>query len=149
MNQQQDQLMFLIVLNRDDQRRSKAWLRFDIIVSDRRITIFVDFEISHCFIARRIVDLLRLKLQHIFERVRLESDKTVDVVDIARLSWCKDKFHMTTKCVVLDMKNDLILDENFWRKYRLTFNYETLELRVRNENREYELSKMKNQRSRL
>ena len=76
MNQQQDQLMFLIVLNRDDQRRSKAWLRFDIIVSDRRITIFVDFKISHCFIVRRIVDLLKLKLQHIFEKLLRKDAET-------------------------------------------------------------------------
>ena len=143
MNQQQNQLMLLIVLNRDDQRKSKAWLRFDIIVSDRRITIFVDFEISHCFIARRIIDLLRLKLQHIFERVRLESDKIIDVVDIARLSWYKDEFHTIIECVVLDMKNDLILNENFWREYRLTSDYETLELRVKDENRKYKRSKIK------
>ena len=50
---------------------------------------------------------------------------------------------------MLDMKNDLILNKNFWQEYRLNFDYETLELRVRNEDEKYVFSKMKNQRSRL
>ena len=38
---------------------------------------------------------------------------------------------MIVKYDVLDIKNDLILDENFWREYRLIFGYETLEIGVK------------------
>ena len=35
------------------------------------------------------------------------------------------------------MKNDLILGENFWQEYRLIFNYDTLSIRVTNDNEKY------------
>ena len=49
------------------------------------MSIFIDLKASHCFIVQRIVDLLKLKLQHIFEKMRLKKIKIVDVVDIIQL----------------------------------------------------------------
>ena len=123
--------IFLIILNKSSKEKSKAWLRFDIEHENKRITIFVDFDATHCFITRRIIDLLRLKLQLFSNRVQLESDKSVDVVDVTKFTWRKSEFYISTSCVILNIKNDLILDENFWKKYRLTSDYETMSIRVR------------------
>ena len=35
------------------------------------------------------------------------------------------------------MKNDLILNENFWQKYYLIFDYDTLNIRVTNDDEKY------------
>ena len=129
--------MFLIVIERNDRRRFNAWLRFDIVVRRQRVSIFVDSNVSHCFIVQRIVDLLKLKLQHISDRVRLEEDKIVDVVGIIQLQWSRDGFHIITECIVLNMENDLILGENFWQEYRLIFDYDMLGIRVTSDGEEY------------
>ena len=44
----------------------------------------------------------------------LKRDKIVDVVDIIQLQWNRDEFHIIIKYIILNMKNDLILNENFW-----------------------------------
>ena len=73
--------MKLICLN-ENKRISKTWLRFDIdIKNDRKVLTFVNSNVSHYFIAQRIVDQLRLKLQYFFDKIRLKNDKIVDVVD--------------------------------------------------------------------
>ena len=122
--------IFLIILNKSSKEKSKAWLRFDIKYESKRITIFVDFNVTYCFIARRIVDLLRLKLQLFSDRVQLENDKSIDIVDITKFTWRKNEFHISTSCMILNMKNDLILNENFWKKYRLTSDYKIISIRV-------------------
>ena len=45
--------------------------------------------------------------------MRLKKNKTVNVVDIIQLQWNRDEFHIITECIILNMKNDLILNENF------------------------------------
>ena len=55
-------LMKLICLNKNE-RISKTWLRFDIdIENNRKISTFVNSNVSYYFIAQRIVDQLKLKL---------------------------------------------------------------------------------------
>ena len=38
---------------------------------------------------------------------------------------------------MLNIKNDLILNENFWQKYCLISDYNTLNIRITNDNRKY------------
>ena len=141
--------MFLINLNAN-RRMSKAWLRFDVNAKkERRVAVFANSDVFHCFIAQRIVDLLRLKLQHFFGKVQLKSDKIVDVVDFTKFSWGKDEFHTIIDCLIFNMDNDLILDENFWQKYRLVFDYNTLDMRVTDGNQKFLLASMKDHNSRL
>ena len=81
--------------------------------------------------------------------MQLESDKFVDVVDVTKFTWRKSEFHISTSCVILNMKNDLILDENFWKKYRLTSDYETISIRVWQNEKQHVLSSIVDHRSRL
>ena len=69
--------------------------------------------------------------------MRLKKDKIVDVVNIIQLQWNRDEFHIIIECIILNMKNDLILSENFWQKYRLIFDYDTLSIRVTNNDEKY------------
>ena len=141
--------MFLINLN-VNERMSKTWFRFDVDAKEeRRIAVFVDSNVSHCFIAQRIVDFLRLKLQHFSDRVQLKNDKTVDVVDFTKFNWSKNEFHTIIDCLILNMNNDLILNENFWQKYRLVSDYNTFDMRVTDENQKFLLASMKNHSFRL
>lgn len=139
-----DRFMVLTCLDRCDQRRPKAWLRFDIDVNGTRISVFADSGASHCFIAKRIVDLLGLEVQHSSGRVRLEGGKTVDVVGSTKLKWSKGGFHTNTDCIVLDMENDLILGENFWQEYRLSPDYDTMGVKVKDGKTEYCLNGIEN-----
>ena len=142
-------LMRLICLN-ENKRISNAWLRFDINVkNDRRISTFANSNVSHCFIAQRIVDQLKLKLQYFLNKIRLKNDKTIDVVDFVSYEWNKNKFHTIFDYLVFNIKNDLILNENFWQKYRLIFDYDTLKMRVTNKNNIHLLSSILNNRSHL
>ena len=50
---------------------------------------------------------------------------------------------------MLNMKNDFILDENFWQNYRLCSDYEILEIRINDNEKEHLLSDMNARRSRL
>ena len=129
--------MFLIIIEKSDRRRFNAWLRFNIVVKEQRVSIFVDSNVSYCFIVQHIVDLLKLKLQHISDKMRLKKDKIVDVVDIIQLQWGRDEFHIIIECIILNMENDLILGENFWQKYCLIFDYDTLNIRVTNDDEKY------------
>ena len=129
--------MFLIVIKRNDRRKFNAWLRFNIIVKKQQMSIFVNSSASHCFIIQHIVDLLKLKLQHIFDRMWLKKNKTIDIVDIIQLQWNRNEFHIIIECIILNMKNDLILNENFWQKFYLIFNYDTLNIRVTNDDKKY------------
>ena len=43
------------------------------------------------------------------------------------------------------MKNDLILSENFWQKYRLTFDYDTMKVRIRFKKNEFIFASIDNQ----
>ena len=125
-------------------------MRFDIdIENDRKISTFANSNISHCFIAQRIIDQLKLKLQYFFDKMRLKSDKIVDVVDFVSYKWNKNEFYTIFDYLVFNMKNDLILNENFWQKYRLIFDYDTLKMRVTNENNIYLFSSISNDRSHL
>ena len=47
--------------------------------------MFANSKVFHCFIAQRIVNQLRLKLQQFFDKVRLKSDKTINVVDSTQI----------------------------------------------------------------
>ena len=49
------------------------------------MSIFVNLNVLHYFIIQRIIDLLKLKLQHIFDKMRLKKNKIVDVVNIIQL----------------------------------------------------------------
>ena len=69
--------------------------------------------------------------------MQLKKNKTVDVVDITQLQWNRDEFHTIIECIILNMKNDLILNENFWQKYCLIFNYDTLSIRITNDDKKY------------
>lgn len=122
--------MFLSSLDKTEERPKKTWLRFDVVDGQYRITVFADSGATHCFIARRVVDLLGLELEHASGEVRLEGGKSVDVVGAVNYTWRKGGFQTTTRCIVLDMENDLILGENFWQEYRLSPDYETLGVRV-------------------
>ena len=90
-----------------------------------------------------------MKLQHIFDRMRLKKDKIVDIVDIIQLQWNRDEFHTITECIILNMKNDLILNENFWQEYCLIFDYDTLDIRVTNDDEKYFLFNIKINHSHL
>ena len=81
--------------------------------------------------------------------MRLKEDKIVDIVDIIQLQWNRDEFHIIIKCIILNMKNDLILNENFWQKYRLIFDYDTLNIRVTNDDEKYFFSDIKINHSHL
>ena len=141
--------MFLIIIERSDRRKFNAWLRFDIIVKRQRMSIFVDSNVSYCFIVQRIVDLLKLNLQHIFDKVQLKKNKIVNVVDIIQLQWNRDEFHIIIECIILNIKNDLILNENFWQEYYLIFDYDTLSIRVTNNDEKYFLFNIKINHSHL
>ena len=67
----------------------------------------------------------------------MKKNKIVDVVDIIQLQWNRDEFHIIIECIILNMKNDLILNENFWQKYCLIFDYNTLNIRVINDDEKY------------
>ena len=74
-------LIKLICLN-ENKRISKTWLRFNIdIESDRKILTFANLNVSYYFIAQRIIDQLKLKLQYFFNKIRLKNNKIIDVVD--------------------------------------------------------------------
>ena len=147
--QSEDELVFLTSLDAN-RRMPKAWLRFDVNAEKkRRVVVFANSNVFYCFIVQRIVDLLKLKLQHFFDRVQLESGKIVDVVGFTKFSWGKDGFHTITDCLVLNMDNDLILGENFWQKYRLVFDYNTLGMRVTDGGQEFLLASMEDHSSRL
>ena len=75
--------------------------------------------------------------------MRLKKNKIVDVVDIIQLQWGRGEFHIIIKCIILNMKNDLILGENFWQKYHLTFDYDILNIRVTNDGEKYFLFDIK------
>ena len=81
--------------------------------------------------------------------MRLKKDKTVDVVDIIQLQWDRGGFHIIIECIILNMKNDLILDENFWQKYHLIFDYDTLSIRVINDDEKYSFFDIKINHSHL
>ena len=53
-------------------------------MNDVRVTIFADSSVIHCFIVKRLVDQLELKIQFFFDSVRLKSDKFVDVIDFTK-----------------------------------------------------------------
>ena len=139
-------LMKLICLN-ENKRISKTWLRFNIdIKNDRKVLTFANSNVSHCFIAQHIVNQLRLKLQYFFDKMRLKNNKIVDVVDFVSYKWNKNKFYTIFDCLIFNIKNDLILNENFWQKYRLIFDYDTLKIRVTNKNNIYLFSNISNDR---
>ena len=54
---------FLAEMNVTD-RCSPQWLRFDAVMNEDRIHVFVDSGASHCYLAKRIVDRLGLELEH-------------------------------------------------------------------------------------
>ena len=85
---------------------------------------------------------MKLKLQHFFDKVRLKSDKTVDVVNSIQISWIKNEFRITIDYMMLNMKNDFILNENLWQNYRLCFNYDVFEIKVMNNEIKYSLFDM-------
>ena len=143
-----DEMMILICLNKNDQRRSKTWLRFDVDANDIKVIIFADSDVIHCFIVKRFVDLLELKLQLFSDKMRLKSDKSVDVMSFTKFKWSKNEFHIETECIILNMKNDLILNENFWQKYRLFFDYDIMKIKIRAEEIEFTFNDIEN-RSRL
>ena len=81
--------------------------------------------------------------------MQLKNDKIVDVVDFTKFNWNKNEFHTIIDCLIFNMNNDLILNENFWQKYRLIFDYNTFDMRVTNENQKFLFANMKNHNSRL
>ena len=46
--------------------------------------------------------------------MRLKSDKIIDVVNLIQIFYIKHKFRITIDCMILNMKNDFILNKNFW-----------------------------------
>ena len=87
-----------------------------------------------------------MKLQYFFDKIRLKNNKIVDVVNFVSYKWNKNEFHTIFDYLVFNIKNDLILNENFWQKYRLIFDYDTLKIRVTNENNIYLFSNISNNR---
>ena len=69
--------------------------------------------------------------------MRLKKNKIINVVDIIQLQWNRDEFYIIIECIILNMKNDLILSENFWQKYCLIFDYNMLNIRVTNDDKKY------------
>ena len=108
----------------------ERWMRFDLEVSGQSLEAFADSGATHCFIAKRIVNLLGLELQQSSGRVRLEGGKTVDILGATELQWSYGTFSTTTSCKVLDMDHDLILGEDFWKEYRLVPDYDTLGVQI-------------------
>ena len=53
------------------------------------------------------------------------------------MQWDRDEFHIITEYIILNIKNNLILSENFWQKYRLIFDYDTLNIHVTNNDEKY------------
>ena len=147
--QARNDLMKLICLNFHSKRMSKTWLRFDMKAHDYTVSIFVNSETSHCFFAQRIVNQLKLKLQQFFDKMRLKSDKIVSIIDFTQITWSKKKFHIIINCKMLDMKNDFILNENFWQNYRLCFDYDTFDCKITNKKEKHLLHDMNFDRSRL
>ena len=74
--------------------------------------------------------------------MRLKSDKIVDVVNSIQIFWIKDEFRITIDCMMLNMKNDLILNENFWQNYRLCLDYDIMSVKVMNNEIEHSLYDM-------
>ena len=59
------------------------------------------------------------------------------------------KIHIIIDCKMLNMKNDFILNENFWQNYRLCFDYDTLECEIKNNEIKHLLHDMNFDRSRF
>ena len=74
--------------------------------------------------------------------MRLKNDKIIDVVDSIQIFWIKNKFRITIDYIMLNMKNDLILNENFWQNYRLCFDYDIMNVKIMNNEIEYSLYDM-------
>ena len=81
--------------------------------------------------------------------MRLKNDKIVSIVDFIQITWNKKKFHIIIDCKILNMKNDFILNENFWQNYRLYFDYDTFECKIKNNEVKHLLHDMNFDRSRV
>ena len=71
--------------------------------------------------------------------MRLKNDKIVDVVDSTQIFWIENEFRITIDCIMLNMKNDLILNENFWQNYRLCLDYDIMNVKIMNNEIEHSL----------
>ena len=141
--------MYLICLNENNKRISKTWLRFDVNVNDHSISTFENSKIFHCFLTQRIINQLNLKLQQFFNKMRLKNDKIVDVVNFCEITWNKDEFYILIHCTMLNIKDDLILNENFWQNYRLNLDYNTLKVKIYDKKMKHLFANMNFNRSRF
>ena len=81
--------------------------------------------------------------------MRLKNDKIVDVVDSTQIFWIENEFRITIDCIMLNMKNDLILNENFWQNYRLCLDYDIMNVKIMNNEIKHSLYDMHSNFSRF
>ena len=125
-------------------RCAHEWLRFDASMHQHRVHIFVDSGASNCYLSKRIVDQLGLEMKRTEERsvVHLEGGKTIPTLGFVQAMWQKNGFSDCTKFIVLDMRNDVILGQDFWIKYQLVPDYVSLRVRVHINKTEYHLHRL-------
>ena len=95
------------------------WLQFDVFMHQHWVHIFVDSEASNCYLSKRIVNQLKLEMKQTEKRsvIYLKEDKTILTLSFIQIMWQKNDFSDCTKFIVLNMRNDVILEQNFWIKY--------------------------------
>ena len=72
---------FLAAMNITDQCSSK-WLCFDTILNKNRVHVFADSETSHCYLIKRVVDCLNLKLKISSDSIQLKEEKSILMVEV-------------------------------------------------------------------
>ncbi len=65
--------MSLTVMNKD----SSEWLQFDVVMRESWVHVFVNSDTLHCYLIKRVVDHLNLKLENFSDSIWLEKDKWV------------------------------------------------------------------------
>ena len=56
----------------------------------------------------------------------------------------KNEFYTKIEYIILNIKNNLILNENFWQKYRLFFDYNIIKIKIKVEEIEFAFNDIKN-----
>ena len=74
--------------------------------------------------------------------IHLEGGKTILTLSFVQATWQKNGFSDCTKFIVLDMRNDMILGQDFWIKYQLVPDYVSLRVRVHINKTEYHLHRL-------
>ena len=120
------------------------WLQFDVFIHQYWVHIFVDSGASNCYLSKRIVNQLELEMKQTEKRsvIHLKEGKTLLTLGFVQAMWQKNDFSDCTKFIVLNMRNNMILEQDFWIKYQLVPNYVSLRVRVHINETEYHLHRL-------